>query len=1449
MARNYTGLSEGFSTQTLRTPGGQPVVLAEDVRAGGIGNYTTTERNAINALTLDNNMVIYNTTTDQFEIYTGGTRDSNTGQMSGGSWDAWEIGSAHDPSSVAHTIRQSETIPSINPGVPPATNGAEGTPVGGGSGAQNWYDPNGSNVPTNPVPRWNAEASVTRMPGSNRVLSFAMTGSGGTEVTANTDVAQIIDFDFAGTIGQRTLQYAARPEITTFTMAGQAAEADSVDPGVEEVWQIACSGTTSSGAAASVETFFLQPSGTTNNYTPEVFTITPSGNAVGSGDYTFPGNPSYRGQGSPDPAQFDMESAFATRIIGTNLNVTSWVNDSGNSGLGFGVAFTYFGSLTEMNAVLTTLGLTNITSGANSYTEYASPTLKPAISVSNADVTISIPSTSYDGITVQWVNSSSYGAIRFVNTSSTALPISVVGDLAHGDTFTTESLVGAAAGTSVALNLSGTTTTFTFTAAASGAAAVGAALNTLIGTTYDALFTKTFASATGVITLTAKDGIDRTLTATKGGGGTATFTIGNTALSGSASTLQIVITTESIDQTLSLGDNLTGTALINDIVDKLNNNTAITAQFSVSTATHNSNPVITLTANDITNHSLSATVAQNGGTVAVTTGSIVEGSGSTNATTILIDWDADITATQQSITFSAHSTAAAIAGELAEEIDDIDGLTATRASGYTTTTEVVRDLSVNSFLEDLDYSNVIAGFYTATITIGSSGDTYAVTSGTIGGNTISIQLASTSVASIAVNDTLYFIQSTASETASSLKYYQYTVTAFNNSTKTISLSRVTTNNNEPSTYVAPSDEGSQEYWILKTLPSFGGQIKSYFQGQFHTSATENFGTNATPAATRIYHDQAVVGDVFVYYSDFRNSTFFSVNLFTVTAVSSNVCTVTRQSGGGNRFVRGAGTMAALIPALQASAITGTTFTSSASASNVLIKPTTLKGDQAQPTITVLNQGTGTAAFTVSTQLPGRTSIPGSAAFSAYTVSVAGSQVANGVLPSAGSSSEVASRLQSVINGLSTHSATVSGSVVTATTSSNSGDDITVGIVAGTNETGKSSTNNITSTRALSRIGSSSDVYAGQDATIVINIGTQQHGDTVTRAGGTITQLTTAVDTAVDTADADITQRYTATVPSTGKVRCTASNFVGPTPTITMTVSPGSTATDDAIGNITITNATLAVTRTVVNDGEMIAVVSGDKASYSVTQGNETLITTTDFVNGVTATAAATALTTAINAATGVRYGLTSSGGTITATSVFEDSSPDLTITVSPGSTGNPAVANNLAVTKTVTTAGAAGSVNLSNAQWTVYPIDLTTGNVIGRQEFSAGSTNFTDTTLQASQTYTSTGDKATLVLSGAVCLPSVTTTTASRSARFKLQYSINHTDSTPTWTDLYQSPAFPVVTTSALSGDLITPTLPIAATLDITAANTYAFRVTRTGSTPGSGGIHYAMLLEEKVRR
>lgn len=90
MAKDTRGLLNATTALTLGSAGLGPVILPEDLRGGGIGNYTDSERDAISGQRVDNNMLIYNTTTSQYERYSGGTRAA-TGIMTGGSWSALNL--------------------------------------------------------------------------------------------------------------------------------------------------------------------------------------------------------------------------------------------------------------------------------------------------------------------------------------------------------------------------------------------------------------------------------------------------------------------------------------------------------------------------------------------------------------------------------------------------------------------------------------------------------------------------------------------------------------------------------------------------------------------------------------------------------------------------------------------------------------------------------------------------------------------------------------------------------------------------------------------------------------------------------------------------------------------------------------------------------------------------------------------------------------------------------------------------------------------------------------------------------------------------------------------------------------------------------------------------------------------------------------------------------------
>ena len=112
MAKDLRGLTNASTAITLGSSGSGPVVVPEDLRGGGIGNYTTTERNAISGQRVDNNMIIYNTTTTQYERYSGGTRAA-TGFMTGGTWSALNLSEGGHTSIQTYTATNAYAVGDI----------------------------------------------------------------------------------------------------------------------------------------------------------------------------------------------------------------------------------------------------------------------------------------------------------------------------------------------------------------------------------------------------------------------------------------------------------------------------------------------------------------------------------------------------------------------------------------------------------------------------------------------------------------------------------------------------------------------------------------------------------------------------------------------------------------------------------------------------------------------------------------------------------------------------------------------------------------------------------------------------------------------------------------------------------------------------------------------------------------------------------------------------------------------------------------------------------------------------------------------------------------------------------------------------------------------------------------------------------------------------------------
>ena len=98
MAKDIRGLGRVSVSSVIDTSAtGNPITtFPENIRGGGIANYTDSERTNLDGRIIDNNMLIFNTDQGYYERYVGGTRDAS-GFMSGGAWEQLRFsGSAID---------------------------------------------------------------------------------------------------------------------------------------------------------------------------------------------------------------------------------------------------------------------------------------------------------------------------------------------------------------------------------------------------------------------------------------------------------------------------------------------------------------------------------------------------------------------------------------------------------------------------------------------------------------------------------------------------------------------------------------------------------------------------------------------------------------------------------------------------------------------------------------------------------------------------------------------------------------------------------------------------------------------------------------------------------------------------------------------------------------------------------------------------------------------------------------------------------------------------------------------------------------------------------------------------------------------------------------------------------------------------------------------------------
>ena len=165
---------------------------------------------------------------------------------------------------------------------------------------------------------------------------------------------------------------------------------------------------------------------------------------------------------------------------------------------------------------------------------------------------------------------------------------------------------------------------------------------------------------------------------------TATFEL----IDDAGSTVQISIPTDGIDETFALGSGLTtATALRNNLLTQLQANVAISNEFTAAAATADARttgvtvgePIITLTANDFTDHTIGVTFSNgDGGDLSGSAfGSHVDGTSAGGVSTeIRVTYDPDLTPSFQDIVFGETADSEATASVLSSMINGHGGLSA-----------------------------------------------------------------------------------------------------------------------------------------------------------------------------------------------------------------------------------------------------------------------------------------------------------------------------------------------------------------------------------------------------------------------------------------------------------------------------------------------------------------------------------------------------------------------------------------------------------------------------------------------------------------------------------------------------------------------------------------------------------------------------------------------------
>ena len=176
------------------------------------------------------------------------------------------------------------------------------------------------------------------------------------------------------------------------------------------------------------------------------------------------------------------------------------------------------------------------------------------------------------------------------------------------------------------------------------------------------------------------------------------------------STVQITIPTESIDQTVTLNRNLSGsTALRNNLLTLLQANTALTDEFTITsdtasgiTGVTDGEPIVKLVANDTTDHSITAVFTNGAGDLSGSAfGTLIEGGSTvtTTSTAVRITYPSGFNPSFQDIVFGAQANAAALASAFVSMTDGHGMIDAEQGTGANTNRAILTVTSAGPHAE------------------------------------------------------------------------------------------------------------------------------------------------------------------------------------------------------------------------------------------------------------------------------------------------------------------------------------------------------------------------------------------------------------------------------------------------------------------------------------------------------------------------------------------------------------------------------------------------------------------------------------------------------------------------------------------------------------------------------------------------------------------------------